>query len=149
MAIQPYLFFNGRCEEAIEFYQKALGAKVQAIMRFDESPQPMPEGMLPPGFSNKVMHSELIIGDSVVMASDGTSSEQAPFRGVELTLIAGSKQEATRWFEALSDGGEVKMPLGKSFFAESFGTLNDRFGVPWMVVFGTEQQAEQKPARSA
>jgi PhnB protein len=146
MAIQPYLFFNGRCEEAIEFYKKALGAKVQAIMRFDESPQPMPEGMLPPGFANKVMHSELIIGGSVVMASDGTSSEQAPFRGVELTLIAGSKQEATRWFEALSDGGEVKMPLGKSFFAESFGTLNDRFGVPWMVIYRAEGQ--QKPDRA-
>ena len=149
MAIQPYLFFNGRCEEAIEFYKKALGAKLQFMMRFNEAPDPMPEGMLPPGFENKVMHSELLIGDAVVMASDGTSSEQAPFRGVELALTAGSKQEAARWFNALSDGGEVKMPLGKSFFAESFGMLSDRFGVPWMVVFGAEQQAEQKPAKSA
>jgi PhnB protein len=149
MPIQPYLFFNGRCEEAIEFYKKALGAELRFLMRFGDSPDDMPRDMLPPGFENKVMHSELLIADSIVMASDGMTTEQAPFRGVELTLVAGSNAEAARWFKALSDGGEVKMPLGKSFFAESFGTLSDRFGVQWMVIYSEEEQAELSQAKTA
>jgi PhnB protein len=138
MPIQPYLFFNGRCEEAIDFYKKALGAQVTELLRFNESPDPMP---LPPGFGDKVMHSALQIGDAVVMASDGMSTEPATFNGVDLALTASDSDEAARLFAALSDGGTVRMPLSKHFFSPSFGMLNDRFGVPWMVVVDAEQGA--------
>jgi PhnB protein len=138
MPVQPYLFFNGRCDEALDFYKKALGAEVLSLSRFNESPGPMPEGMLPPGFENKVMHSAMRIGGSIVMASDGTTSDPCTFKGVELALIPDSQEEAKRWFDALSEGGQVRMPLGKSFFAESFGMVNDRFGMQWMVVYGAE-----------
>lgn len=138
MPVQPYLFFNGRCDEALDFYKKALGAEVLSVMRFNESPDPMPEGMIPPGFEDKVMHSAMRIGGSIVMASDGTTSDAGTFKGVELALIPDSEDEAKRWFDALSEDGEVRMPLSKSFFAESFGMVNDRFGMQWMVVYGAE-----------
>lgn len=133
MQVQPYLDFNGRCEEAIEFYKKTLDAKVEMLMRFKECPEPCPDGM-DPAAANKVMHASLRIGDSNLMASDGRCQGQAKFGGISLTLTVASDDEAQRKFKALSDGGKVTMPLTKTFFSSSFGMLNDRFGVSWMVI---------------
>lgn len=134
MQVQSYLFFEGRCEEAIEFYRSALGAKIEMLMRNKESPEPCPEGMLPPGSENKVMHAAFRIGDSMVMASDGFCGGKPEFKGFSLSLDAATPEEAARLFNALADGGEVKMPLAKTFFSPSFGMLTDRFGVGWMVL---------------
>jgi len=133
MAIEPYLFFNGRCEEAVEFYKKALGAEVIMMMRFKESPEPHPHGMLPPGSENKIMHACLRIGDGSVMASDGRCKGQADFQGFSLSLTTANQAEAERKFAALADGGQVQMPLGKTFWSPCFGMVADRFGVGWMV----------------
>ena len=149
MPIQPYLFFNGRCDEAIDFYKKAIGAEAALLIRYNESPEPMPPGILPPGFENKVMHSELRIDDAVVMASDGHSAEPATFNGISLSLRARDSDEARRRFDALSAGGSVDMPLGRTFFSPSFGMLTDRFGVQWMVVVEAEDRAEQSRAKTA
>ena len=133
MPIQPYLFFDGRCEEAIEFYRKTLGAEVQMLMRYKDSPEPQPKAaMTPPG--DKVMHSSLRIGDAEIMASDGFAQGKPSFQGFSLSLSARNDAEARRWFEALADGGKVQQPLIKTFFSSSFGMVADRFGVPWMVV---------------
>ena len=132
MAIEPYLFFNGRCEEAIEFYKKALGAEVLMLMRYKESPEPPPPGMVPPGWENKIMHTSLRIGNATVMASDGCS-EGTNFQGFSLSLSAANEAEAERAFTALSDGGQVQMPLAKTFWSPRFGMVTDRFGVGWMV----------------
>ena len=134
MPIQPYLFFDGRCEEALEFYRKALGAEVTMMMRFNESPDPPPPGMIPPGSESKVMHASFRIGDAEVLASDGRCFGKPEFRGFSLSLTVASEAEAERVFSALAEGGEVQMPLGKTFFARSFGTVKDRFGVSWMVI---------------
>ena len=134
MQVQPYLFFDGRCEEAIDFYRKALGAQVGMLMRWKDSPEPCPEGTIPPGSENKVMHASLQIGDTTVMASDGRCGGAPTFQGFSLSLDAASDAEAKRLFDALSDGGQVQMPLGKTFFASSFGMVADRFGVSWMVI---------------
>jgi PhnB protein len=138
MQVQPYLCFEGRCEEAIEFYRKALGAEVTGLRRFKESPEPHKPGMLPPGAENKVMHSSLRIGNSHVMASDGRCTGKANFQGIALSLIVASGAEAERIFGALSNGGQVQMPLTKTFFSERFGMVADRFGVTWMVIVGAE-----------
>jgi len=133
MAIQPYLFFEGRCEEALEFYRKALGAEVVMLMRYKDSPEPAPKGArTPPG--DKVMHSSLRIGDAELMASDGFAHGKPSFQGFSLSLNARDDAEARRWFNALADGGDVRQPLIKTFFSSSFGMVADRFGVPWMVV---------------
>jgi PhnB protein len=134
MQVQPYLFFEGRCEEAIQFYRQALGAETEAVMRYQDSPQPCPEGMIPPGSEHKVMHAALRIGATTVMMSDGRCSGSPDFRGIALTLDAADDAEAKRLFNGLSDGGQVTMPLGRTFFAASFGMVTDRFGVPWMVI---------------
>lgn len=134
MQVQPYLFFDGRCEEAIQFYKTALGAEVTMLMRFKESPEPCPEGTVPPGAENKVMHASLRIGDSTVMASDGNCSGQAKFEGVSLSLAAASDAQAERLFAALAEGGQVQMPMGKTFFSSRFGMVADRFGVSWMIL---------------
>ena len=133
MQVQPYLFFDGRCEEAIEFYRRALGAQVGMLMRFKDSPEPCPEGMVPPGSENKVMHMRFRIGDTEILASDGQCVGQPSFQGFALSLTAPNEAEAERLFGALSDGGQVKMPLAKTFFSPSFGMVADRFGVSWMV----------------
>src|SRR6266699_6694216 len=109
--IQPYLFFNGNCEQAIEFYRKALGAEVEMMMRFKESPEPPPPGTVPPGFENKIMHASFRIGQTTVMASDGDSTDKPSFQGFSLSLSVQSEAEADRAFNALADGGQVKMPL--------------------------------------
>ena len=133
MLIQPYLTFNGRCEEAVQFYSKALGAEVEMLMRFKESPDPPPPGMVPPGWDNKIMHASLRIGDAVVMASDGCSAQGPGFKGFSLSISVADAAQADRFFAALADGGQVQMPLGKTFWSPRFGMLTDRFGVAWMI----------------
>jgi PhnB protein len=133
MQIQPYLFFDGRCEDAIEFYRSALGAEVEMLMRFRDSPDPPPPGMIPPGGENKVMHAALRIGDAMVLASDGRCLGQPSFQGFALSLTAPNETEANRMFASLADGGQVQMPLAKTFFSPRFGMVADRFGVSWMV----------------
>ena len=134
MQVQPYLFFDGRCEEAIEFYKKALGAKVEMLMRFKDSPEPPQPGMHPPGSENKIMHATLRIGETTVMASDGHCLGKPSFQGFSLSLTAANDAEAERLFAALGDGGQVQMPLTKTFFSSRFGMVADRFGVSWMVI---------------
>lgn len=131
--VQPYLFFGGRCEEALDFYRTALGAQVEMLMRFNESPQPAPPGMLQPGFENKVMHSSFRIGSTTVMASDGCD-DKSSFSGFSLTLSVPTEAEADRAFAALADGGKVGMPLSKTFWSPRYGMLTDRFGISWMVM---------------
>ncbi len=131
--IQPYLFFNGRCEEAVDFYRQALGAEVEMTMRHKESPEPPPPGMLPPGFENKIMHTSFRVGDTTVMASDGCSADKASFEGFSLALSVPNEAEADRVFAALSKGGQVRMPLAKTFWSPRFGMVEDRFGIGWMV----------------
>ena len=133
MHVIPYLFFDGRCEEAIEFYRRAVGADVVALMRYKDSPEPPPPGMIAPGSENKVMHSTLRIGDTTVMASDGECGGKASFQGFSLSLNFKDEGEAGRRFAALADGGQVQMPFSKTFFSPKFGMLTDRFGVGWMV----------------
>lgn len=130
MAIQPYLMFNGSCEEAIEFYRKALGAEVQMMLRFKEAPD---QSMMTPGTDEKIMHACLKIGDGVVLLSDGMCTGQKNFDGFSLSFTVADEAEADRRFNALADGGQVRMPLGKTFFSPSFGVVADRFGVGWMV----------------
>jgi PhnB protein len=133
MQIHAYVFFNGRCEEAIEHYRNALGAQVQTLMRFKESPDPAPPGMLPPGWEPKVMHAELRIGDTMVMVSDGHSADQPAARGFSLVLSVPDVATADRIFAALAAGGQIQMPLGQTFWSPRFGMVIDRFGVAWMV----------------
>lgn len=134
MRVEPYLFFDGRCEEAIEFYRKVLGAEVTMLMRYKESPEPTPPGMIPPGSENKVMHSNLRIGETMVMASDGNCQGKPSFQGFSLSVTAPNEAEAKRMFAALADGGQVQMPLTKTFFSPRFGMVADRFGVSWMII---------------
>jgi len=140
--IQPYLFFNGRCEEAVKFYQKTLGAEVEMMMRFKDSPEPPPPGTVPPGYENKIMHTSFRVGQTTVMASDGCHAETPRFEGFSLSLSVPSESEADRVFAALAQGGQVKMPLAKTFWSPRFGMLADRFGVGWMIsVASAEQKA--------
>lgn len=134
MQVQPYLFFDGRCEEAAEFYRGALGAEVKMLMRFKESPEPPAPGMVPPGSEDKVMHMDIRIGDTTIFASDGRCVGQPNFQGFALTLAAPNEAEAERLFASLADGGEVRMPLAKTFFSPRFGMVADRFGVSWMIM---------------
>jgi PhnB protein len=134
MQVQPYLFLDGRCEEALEFYKSALGAEVTMLMRFKDSPEPCEQGMVPPGAEDKVMHSSFRIGDTTVLASDGRCTGRPSFQGFALSLTAPHDAEAERLFAALADGGQVQMPLTKTFFSSRFGMVADRFGVPWMIV---------------
>jgi PhnB protein len=139
MQVKPYLQFDGRCEEALEFYRSALGAKVEALMRFKDGPDCME---MPAGTGEKVMHACIRIGDSQIMASDGYCKGKPDFQGFSLTLEAQDKAEADRLFKALEPGGEVKMPLTETFFSPSFGMVTDRFGVSWMVVTMREEAAK-------
>ncbi|HZP85994.1 MAG TPA: VOC family protein [Burkholderiales bacterium] len=133
MQVQAYLFFNGRCEEALEFYKTALGAQVDMLMRFKEAPEQPPPGTIPSGWDNKIMHSSFRIGDTTVMASDGRGDEGINFKGFSLSLNPRDQAEAKRLFDALANGGQVHMPLTKTFWSPCFGMLADRFGVSWMI----------------
>jgi PhnB protein len=128
--VQPYLFYEGRCEEALAFYRGALGAEVTMLMRFKESPDP---GMVAPGTGDKVMHASFRIGETTVLASDGRCQGSASFQGFALSLTVPNEAEAERLFGALGDGGQVQMPMTKTFFSPRFGMVADRFGVSWMV----------------
>jgi PhnB protein len=134
MQVQPYLFFDGRCEEALDFYRRALGAEVQMLMRFKDSPEPHAPGMVPPGADNKVMHASFRIGDTTVMASDGRCLGKPNFQGFSLSLTVPDVAQADRAFAALRDGGQVQMALDKTFFSPRFGMVTDRFGVLWMII---------------
>jgi PhnB protein len=133
MHVQPYLFFDGRCEEAVEFYKKTLGAEVTQLLRFKDSPEPPQPGMVPPGSEDKVMHTSFRIGDLTVMASDGQCVGQPSFQGFALSLTVPGAEEAERLFASLAEGGQVQMPLATTFFSPRFGMVADRFGVSWMV----------------
>ena len=133
MNVQPYLMFDGRCEEALEFYRQAIGAEVTMLMRFSESPEPCAPGMIPPGSENKVMHASFRVGDATLMASDGRCTGQPKFEGISLSLTVPSVADADRLFAALGEGGQVQMPITKTFFSPRFGMVADRFGVSWMV----------------
>lgn len=133
MQVQSYLFFDGRCEEALEFYRKALGAEVTLLMRNKDSPEPPPPGMLPPGAENKVMHASFRIGGTDVLASDGHCQGKPSFQGFSLSITAPDEARADQLFAALGEGGQVQMPIGKTFFSPRFGMVADRFGVSWMV----------------
>jgi PhnB protein len=134
MQVQPYLFLAGRCEEAIEFYRRALGAEVTMLMRFKDSPEPQQPGMVPPGSDNKVMHASFRVGETTLFASDGRCLGKPSFQGFSLSLTAANEAEAERRFAALADGGQVQMPLAKTFFSPRFGMVADRFGVSWMII---------------
>jgi PhnB protein len=138
--LQPYLFFGGRCEEAIAFYQAAIGARQEFLMRYEESPEPMPPGMLAPGFEQKVMHASIRIGEQVVMASDGCHPG-AQFQGFSLALTLPTPDAARLAFDALAAGGAVTMPLAPTFWSPMYGMLTDRFGVCWMVMAEMQQAA--------
>ncbi len=131
MDVQPYLFFDGRCDEALEFYKTAIGAKVGMLMRFKDAPD---RSTIAPGSENKVMHAQVEIGDTKLLASDGRCLGQPNFQGFALTISAKSEAEADKIFAALGDGGKVTMPMGKTFFSPRFGMLADKFGVGWMVL---------------
>lgn len=133
MQVHAYLYFDGRCEEAIEFYRRALNAEVKQLMRFKDNPDPA-DGMVPPGSEEKVMHCALRIGDTEVFVSDGLCMGQPSFQGMALALRLPDTDQAQRTFAALADGGQVRMPLAKTFFSPSFGMVADRFGVSWIVV---------------
>ena len=133
MKVQPYLNYNGRTEEAIEFYKQALGAQVDMLMRNSDSPDEPPPGMIPPGSENKVMHAALRLGDTTIMASDGNCQGKPSFQGFSLSLTVPNEAEAERRFASLADGGQVQMPLTKTFFSPSFGLVADRFGMSWMI----------------
>jgi len=131
MMIHPYLFFDGRCEEAIEFYKKTLGAKTEMVMRFKEAPD---QSMISPGSGDKVMHAAVMIGDSTLLVSDGRNTGKPNFEGFSLTLYAKDEAEADRLFGKLGEGGQVRMPMDKTFFARRFGIVADKFGVGWMII---------------
>ncbi len=136
MQVQPYLIFNGRCEEAAEFYRRALGAEVLFVSRFKDIPMPQEPGMVPPGAENKVMHMSMRIGDTTVLASDGRCEAKPNFEGFSMAITLPSDAEAEKRFAALAEGGQVEMPLTKTFFSSSFGMVADRFGVSWMIHVG-------------
>jgi PhnB protein len=138
MAIQPYLFFDGRTEEALEYYRKTLGAEIGMVMRFKDSPDGPPPGYNAP--ADKVMHAEMRVNGTQVMASDGMQCAGKPsFSGFSLTYEASDEADAKRRFDALADGGQVQMPFGETFFAKAFGAVADRFGVSWMIMAGAKQ----------
>jgi PhnB protein len=131
MRIQPYLNFDGRCEEALQFYRTALGAEVILLTRFKEAPEP---AMISPGSADKVMHASVRVGETTFMASDGRCQGRPGFQGVALSLTVSNDAEAERRFAALAEGGQVQMPLTRTFFSSLFGMVADRFGVSWMVI---------------
>jgi PhnB protein len=130
MQVQPYLNFDGRCQEALDFYKKAIGAKVDTVMRWKDSPD---QSMATPANADKVMHAAFQVGESTLLASDGRNGGKPSFQGVSLTITAGNEAEAERMFGALAEGGQVQMPLAKTFFSPRFGMVADKFGVGWMV----------------
>jgi PhnB protein len=142
MQVQPYLFFDGRCEEAVNFYRDAMGAEVLMLMRFKESPDAAEQKkFVAAGTGDKVMHAALRIGDTIVMASDGHCTGKPEFKGFSLSLTVPNEADADRTFATLADGGDVRMPLAKTFWSPRFGMVADRFGMGWMISVEAGQQA--------
>jgi PhnB protein len=133
-SIQPYVFFRGRCEEAITYYKANLGAEVLELLRFKDGPEPSPGMVLPPGIDDKIMHATLRVAGAEMMMSDGMRSGEADFECISLALSVASEAEADRLFNALASEGKITMPMGKAFFAERFGGVSDKFGVSWMII---------------
>ena len=133
MQLQPYLFFNGRCEEALEFYKKTLGAEVTLLLRMKDSPEPHPPGTLPPGSEDKIMHAHLRIGTVDLMASDGMAAGGPNFQGFSLSLAYPSESQAQKVFAELARSGRVDLPIGKTFWSPCFGMVADPFDVRWMI----------------
>ena len=131
MKVQAYITFGGRCEEALEFYTKSIGAEVLGLHRWKDSPDKDMKG--PPGYEEKVMNAIFRIGESDLMADDGMGETTSEFKGMTLAIEVDDDAEAKRVFTALGVGGKVTMPLAKTFWTSSFGMLTDKFGVPWMV----------------
>jgi PhnB protein len=141
MKLEPYLFFDGNAEEALDFYQRSLGATIEGKMRYGESPDPVPAEYLPPGGPQKLLHASLLIQGQRVMLSDGVPIDGGGFRGFALTMQFDQEADARRAFDALSDGGRIVMPMGPTFFSPCFGQLVDRFGVQWMAMVYTTDPA--------
>ncbi|MCB1852433.1 MAG: VOC family protein [Gammaproteobacteria bacterium] len=131
--VNNYLFFSGRCEEALDYYCRHLGARIELLFRFGDSPEPIPEGAIPPDFDNKVMHAEFTLGDTRLFASDGCSIN-GPVGGFSLALTLTVEEAVRRAFTALADGGSIVMPLEPTFWSPLYGQVNDRFGISWMVM---------------
>jgi PhnB protein len=131
MIVQTYLFFDGKCDEALAFYKSAIGAEPTMLMRFKEAPD---QSMMTPATADKVMHAQVQLGDATVLMSDGRCTGNTNFKGFALALSVGSESEADKKFNALAAGGQVTMPLAKTFFSPRFGMLTDKFGVGWMVL---------------
>ena len=129
MKLVTYLNFPGNCKEALEFYEKHLGGKIVMISTFDQMPDPK---MAPPGMAKGVLHARIMIGDTLLMASDGPRAE--PMRSAYLSLSVDSNEEAERIYAIFTEGGEIFMPMGETFFAHRFGQFRDKFGVNWMVI---------------
>ena len=134
MQVLSYLTFEGRCEEALAFYRKAIGAEIDMMMRFKDAPETPSEGCVTPGSDDKIMHASFHVGETMVMATDGRCSGTPTFHGFSLSITAADEAEATRLFNGLADGGQVQMPLGQTFFSPCFGVVADRFGVSWMII---------------
>ena len=139
IVVQPYLFFGGRCQEAIDFYSKVLDAKIDMVMLFKDSPQPLPPGVLQPGFESKIMHASFHIGGNIIMASDGCNDDSG-FKGFSLSLTLPSVIEVENAFSALAEGGKINMALAKFFWSPLYGMLTDRFGISWMLSIADNSQ---------
>jgi PhnB protein len=130
MQMNPYLTFDGQCEEAFKLYEKVLGGKIVAMMSHEGTPA---AEHVSPEWRSKIMHARLVVGDKVLMGSDAPPDRRHPMEGFSVTLGIDKPEEAERIFNALAQGGEVRMALEKTFWAERFGMLVDRFGTPWMI----------------
>jgi len=134
MNLQPYVFFNGRCEEALNFYTEKLGAQVTFKMLFKDAPPPDPNNPSRPELADKIMHANVQLGSSTWMASDGNCDPAAgPFNGFSLSLTIEDIAAAEKCFNALAEGGQVVMPFGQTFWSKGFGMVVDRFGLMWMI----------------
>ncbi|HKA33871.1 MAG TPA: glyoxalase/bleomycin resistance/extradiol dioxygenase family protein [Candidatus Binatia bacterium] len=130
MQLGPYLTFKGDCEAAFKFYEKCLGGKIEALVPHTGTPA---EQQVPPEWRNKILHARLTVGDDVLMGSDAPPDRYEKPKGFSVTLDVDKPADAERMFKALSEKGNVTMPIQKTFWAERFGMLVDRFGTPWMI----------------
>ena len=140
MLVNPYLMFNGNCAEALKFYEKALGAKIEFSMPFEGSPA---ADTVPPDWANKILHATILVGDTKVMASDAPPGHYHQPQGISVSLSLDDPAKGEEIFNALAENGQVQMPYQPTFWAAGFGMCTDRFGIPWMV------NAEQAGAHSS
>jgi PhnB protein len=133
MQVTPYLYFNGRCEEALSFYQQTIGARVECQMRFSDCPGELDPNMVPPGTEHRIMHAAFKLGETTIFAADGCASAEMKPAGFGLSLQTPDVAEAEQLFNALAWEGEVRMAMTKTFFSPSFGIVVDKFGVNWLI----------------